>query len=177
MELNTAILQPFFVRPRTPVLMRELARLANVSHTTARKYVLHYVQERILVAKKSTPYPVYVANLDSARFTTLKLYFTLDLMHTTGLLSFLEHTYSYAPIILFGSAAKGIDDEQSDIDVCIISRATPQVKLSTYEKKLNRPISIHHFTPQQWSSAIHKNPELVNNIINGITLSGQVEVA
>ena len=45
-----------------------------------------------------------------------------------------------------------------------------------YEKKLNRKVSLHKFDKNSWTKIRKSNPNLVNNICNGIVLSGELEV-
>ena len=79
-------------------------------------------------------------------------------------------------IILFGSYASARDDAGSDIDICLISNVEKEFPIEKYEQKLNRKISIHKFNKDLWSKAKKSNPDLVNNICNGIVLSGELVV-
>ena len=45
-----------------------------------------------------------------------------------------------------------------------------------YERILNRKVSPHFFSDKEWERNKIKNRQLVNNICNGIVLSGQLEV-
>ena len=72
-------------------------------------------------------------------------------------------------IILFGSASKGEDIEESDLDLFI---QAPEKKLSLekYEKLLNRGITL--FFEENFSRLSN---ELKNNILNGIVLRGYIK--
>ena len=170
------ILVPFLTYPRRGFLIRELAKITKINHTTVRKFVKYYEKENLLVKKPGKPYALFSANLDSQKYRNLKLYYNLELLRTSNLITNLERHYDYPPIILFGSFAKGMDDEQSDVDLCIITNIQKEFNTALYEKIIQRPVSLHRFTKNNWARAIKKNKELVNNIINGITLSGQLEV-
>jgi predicted nucleotidyltransferase len=100
----------------------------------------------------------------------------LELIRESGLIEKIEKAYNYPPIVLFGSFSRAENDENSDIDMCIVSDIKKGADLSEPEKKLSRKISVRQFTKKTWEEAKEKNPELVNNIANGITLSGQLEV-
>ena len=73
-------------------------------------------------------------------------------------------------IVLFGSAARGEDTENSDLDI-FIQAAAVDLKLGEYEKLLKRKISIlldHNLKEM--------SKELLNNIINGEILYGYLKV-
>ncbi len=177
MEIKTDILAPFFREPGRAYLIRELAKITGINHTTIRKYLVYYAKEGIIVKKPANPYDVYSANTSSKKYLNLKYYYNLELVRKSGLVERLEHAYNYPPIVLFGSFAKALDDEKSDIDLCLISDIRKDVDLADCERRIGRKIAIHQFTKKAWAAAKEKNPDLVNSIINGITLSGQIEVA
>ena len=73
-------------------------------------------------------------------------------------------------IILFGSAAKGEDLKESDIDLFVLAEEK-KLDLQKYEKLLGRKINI---LAEESFSKLSK--ELRNNIINGIILYGYLKV-
>lgn len=170
------ILQPFFSEPRRGFLIRELAKDTKINHTTIRKWVQYYAKEGLLVKKPSKPFPVFQANTQSKKYLNLKLYNNLELIRKSELIERLEKAYNYPTIVLFGSFAKAIDDEKSDVDICIISDVQRTFDTKEAEHAIGRKISVHLFTNKSWNEAKRKNPNLINSIINGITLSGQLEV-
>ncbi len=176
MEINTDILWPFLKFPLRKFLIREVSRIIKTNHTTVRQYLEKYKEEGILLKMKGNPYSLYMANTSSKEYKNLKIYYNLELLRTSRLIEKLERLYDYSPIVLFGSFAKAEDDEKSDVDLCIVSDIQKTVDVSQLEKEIGRKISIHLFTHNAWKKAKQKNPHLINNIINGITLSGQLEV-
>jgi len=176
MDTKVNTLRQFFRQPNRGYLIREIARLAGVNHVTARKHIREYLKEGMIVKKAAAPYPVFSANTSSKKYLNLKLCHNLELIRESGLVERLEREYDYPVIVLFGSFAKAIDDEASDVDICIISNVDKAMDLSSYERVLGRKISIHKFTRKTWETAKRKNPGLVNGIANGIVLSGQLEV-
>jgi len=71
---------------------------------------------------------------------------------------------------------KAADDEGSDVDICVLTDIKKEFDASRYEKDLERKVSIHKFSNNEWETAIIKNPHLINSICNGIVLSGELEV-
>ena len=50
------------------------------------------------------------------------------------------------------------------------------MELLKYEKIINRRISLHLFTKKKFEEMIEKNSGFVNNVCNGIVISGQLEI-
>jgi predicted nucleotidyltransferase len=93
-----------------------------------------------------------------------------------NLIGDLEKTYDLPVIVLFGSYALARDDNISDIDICLISNVNKEFQMEKYEKRLNRKISLHKYSKDSWERAKKLNPNLVNNICNGIVLSGELVI-
>ncbi|HLD56757.1 MAG TPA: nucleotidyltransferase domain-containing protein [archaeon] len=176
MEIKFDILGFFFRNPNTGYTIRNLAKITGINHTTVRKYILYYLKEGLLAKKPTKPFPTFVAQVGSKKYLNLKMYYNFELVRKSVIVEELETVYNYPVIVLFGSFSKAMDDEQSDIDICIITDIKKDMGLEKFEKVLGRKVSIHHFTKKTWGLAKDKNAELVNNIANGITLSGQLEI-
>lgn len=175
MERKLTILGPFFEDPDRKFSIRELSRILKINHTTIRQYLNKLVKEGFLSAKKEGLYSFYQLVL-SKKTTNLKLYYNLEKIRGSGLIEDLEKAYDLPVIVLFGSYAFAIDDKTSDIDVCLISNVEKEFHTERYEKILNRKISLHKFNKESWEKAKKTNPNLINNICNGIVLSGELEV-
>lgn len=174
MERNLTILKPFFEEPHRGFSLRELSRVVKINHTTVRQYLNKFVKGNILSLKKDGLYSVY--NLISSKKTlNLKLYYNLEKIRLSGLIEDLEKAYDLPVIALFGSYASATDDIASDIDLCLISNIKKEFNSEKYENTLNRKINILHFTKESWEKTKKTNPNLANNIINGMVLSGKLE--
>ncbi len=176
MERKIAILAPFFMHPRRAFHIRELAKIVHLSHTSIRKHLPRLVKEGYLQIKRDTPYDKYLANISSPLYISLKQYYHREQFRESDLLTYLEKAFDHPTLVLFGSYAKGLDDEESDIDVGVLSEAKPAVNLEKYERHLQRRISLHLFTKKDWKIIKKKNPHLINSICNGIVLAGELEV-
>ncbi len=75
-------------------------------------------------------------------------------------------------IILFGSASRGEQTRNSDIDLFILTHTPEDVKknISKYQKKI--PIKPVIKTPNQWSELEIKEPEFYKEVKRGIKLFG-----
>lgn len=168
-EINT--LKPFLEEPNREFHVREAASLISLSPATASKKLKLFTKLKILKHRKERIYDLYKANLENNAFTDLKTYYTINKIRQS-LIPALNKFYLKPTIVLFGSAAFGLDTKESDIDLLIISeniKDFPSKK--KYQQKLNRNLQIfaHNALKQV------KNKHLLNSMINGVVLQGEIE--
>ena len=175
MEIKLTILKPFFEEPDRKFSIRELSRILKINHTTVRQYLNKLTKEGLLSQKKEGVYLFYRLVL-TKKALNLKLYYNLEKLRESTLISDLEKVFDLPAIVLFGSYASATDDKKSDIDICLISNIEKEFSTEKYEKKLNRKISLHKFNQNSWNKSKKLNPGLINSICNGIVLSGELEV-
>ena len=175
MERKLTIVKPFFEDPNRKFSIRELSRILKINHTTVRQYLNNLVKEGFLSSKKEGVYSFYQLVL-SKKTLNLKMYYNLEKIRNSNLIEDLEKAYDLPVIVLFGSYALARDDTSSDIDICLISNVGKEFQIEKYEKSLNRKISLHKYNKNTWDKAKKSNPNLVNNICNGIVLSGELVV-
>ena len=175
METKLTILWQFFEDPNKKFSIRELSRILKINHTTVRQYLNKLVKEGFLSVKKEGVYSFYQLIL-SKKTSNLKLYYNLEKIRKSNLVQDLEKEYDLPVIVLFGSYASAMDDKTSDVDICLITNVKKEFNVEKYEKKLNRKISLHVFNKESWQKINKTNPNLVNNICNGVVLSGELEV-
>ena len=175
MEGKLTILAQFFEDPNRKFSIRELARILSMNHTTVRQHLNKLVKEGFLSSNKEGVYCFYRLVLSRKSFN-LKLYYNLEKIRNSCLVEDLEKAFDLPVIVLFGSYASATDDINSDIDLCLISNIEKEFSAEKYEKGLNRKVSIHKFSKALWEKAKKSNSNLINNICNGIVLSGELEV-
>ncbi len=175
METKLTILKPFFEDPNKQFSIRQLSRILKINHTTIRQHLNKLVKEEILSLKKEGVYSFYKVIL-SKKTLNLKLYYNLEKIRASRIIEDMEKAYDLPIIVLFGSYSSATDSLESDIDLCIISNIEKVFSVGKYEKILNRKISLHTFTKTSFAKAKKLNKELINNICNGIVLSGELEV-
>ena len=169
------ILKPFFEDPNRKFSIRELSRILKINHTTVRQHLNKLAKEDFLSSKKEGLYTFYRLIL-SKKTLNLRLYYNFEKIRNSNLIEDLEKAYDLPVIVLFGSYASARDDAGSDIDICLISNIKKEFSTEKYEQKLNRKISLHKLSEDSWGKAKKSNPNLVNNICNGIILSGELVV-
>ena len=169
------ILRIFFDNPSPKGIgfqLREISRKVAVAPPSVKKYLNELVKEGLVIKIKHRihGYPVYYANRDNEEFKFLKRMDIVIKIKESGLIDCLSENCMPDVIILFGSASKGEDLKESDIDLFVLS-SKEKIDLSQFEKKLNRKINIF------FSNSFDKlSKELKNNIVNGIILKGYLKV-
>ncbi len=169
-ELN--ILGPFFKEPTREISVRECARILRIAPATASKDLKALEKRGYLRHRKERMLDLYKADLESANYRDIKTYHTIQTLRSSQLLDSLDEFYLRPTIILFGSCAKGIDTMSSDIDLAIISEKKKEFpKLLEFEKKLGRELQIFAIN----SIKDLRNKHLMNSVLNGIVLQGEVQ--
>ena len=163
-------MQEFFKFPRKKFYIRELVRITGIAQPSVINHLKELEKEKLIIKDKTGLYPIHIANRDGEMF---KLYKRNDLIlniHQNGLLDYIYDSCLPAVIILFGSASKGEDIEESDIDIFIQSQKK-KLALGKYEKILNRKISL--FFEEKFNKL---SKELKNNLLNGLIVKGYIKV-
>ena len=169
-DYNTyRILGLFFESPTKHFQLREISRMIKIGLPSVKAHVEKLERNELITKTKGNIYDSFVAT----RNDKFKLYKRNDIMiriHESGLLEYLVNELSPDVIVLFGSASKGDDIEQSDIDIFVLAKEK-KLKLYKFEKVLKRKINI------LFENKMKNIPkELISNIINGIVLYGYLEV-
>ena len=168
------ILRMFFDDPAPKGIgfqLREISRKVAVAPPSVKRYLNELEKEQLIIKAKHRihGYPVYYANRDNEEFKFLKRIDMVIKIKESGLTDYLSENCMPDVIILFGSASKGEDLKESDIDLFVLS-SKEKIDLSQFEKKLNRKINIF------FSNSFNKlSKELRNNIINGVILKGYLK--
>ena len=163
-------MQQFFDFPRKAFLIRELSRNTKLSVPSVRLHVKALLAEGLIVKDKNGLYPSFRAVRESPLFKLLKAQNVVLMLYQSGVLSVVEKTAYPSCIVLFGSASRGDDTEESDIDFFVQAKRI-KLDLSKFEKALNRKINVLYEPDMKTIS-----PELLNNLANGIVVYGYLKV-
>jgi hypothetical protein len=157
--------------------LRELSRASGLSTTGVKSALLELLGSKLIVKTKEKKYEFYEANMGGEDYKLHKKFFNVKLLYDSGVLDYLEKELNHPEaMILFGSASKGEDAETSDIDLFVLASVKKDHNMEWYERKLKRDINLIIMTREDFARAKEKNPELVNNIVNGLVLRGFLEV-
>ena len=152
--------------------LREISRKVQVAPPSVKKYLTELEAQGLIIKKKHRiyGYPVYYALRDNENFKYAK---KLDLLERINASGFLDHLWEQCMpevIILFGSASRGEDLRESDIDIFLESQEV-KINFGKYEKEMQRKINLF------FSTNFHRlSKELKNNLLNGVILKGYLKV-
>ena len=146
--------------------------MLKIAPATASKELKGFAKKGILKENKERNLILYKSDTNNEFYKDLKTFYNIRRIKESGFINSLNIFYLKPPIILFGSFAEGLDMEESDIDLVIISEKKEDFPdLRVYEKKLNRKIQL--FVLKNIKSL--KNNYLINNILRGIVLQGEIK--
>jgi len=171
-NIKGCIQEHFFIFPSAKMRVREIERELRLPLPSVIRYCSELEKERILMKVRIGDVVFFTSDRTSPAFLLEKRLFNQRQIHHSGMVEYLKKTLGNPLIILFGSYARGEDIETSDVDLFIGTASKKEVSLGSYEKRLHRPIQVIRHD----GVARIANKHLANNIINGITLNGYLEV-
>mgnify|MGYP001570880852 CR=1 FL=1 len=171
-SIKERIKEHFFINPSSKMRVREIERKLKLPLPSVIRYCKELKAEEILMQILLGNSSFYTADKSNANFLLEKRLFNIKSIYRYNLIEFLRGELSNPSIIVFGSYSKGEDIEDSDIDLYIETSSKKEVNLAEFEKKLSRKIQLFRHK----NIAKIKNNNLINNIMNGISLNGFVEV-
>ena len=153
--------------------LSEIAKKLKVSVTAISKATPIIEKSGLIKVEKDKKMNLTIVFLNRDNYKTMqfKRIENLKQIYEVGLVDFLEDKLAGGAILLFGSYSRGDDTYDSDIDLAVIGRKEEQINLENFKKNLERKININFYNSFK---EIHKY--LKNNILNGIILSGSVEL-
>jgi len=136
---------------------------------SVRNHVKKLEKEGFVKREKTGVYESYIASKNEL-FKVYKRNDILLRLQESGLVSFLADRFVPDAMVLFGSASRGEDVEESDIDLLVMAKEK-SVDVRKFQNTLKRRIALHL---EQKVSDIPR--DFLNNIINGIVVYGYLEV-
>lgn len=167
----------FMDNPYQQVYLRQLSKKTGLSPFAIKKYADLLVKEGLILEEKKANLRYFKANMNSLFFKHLKIAFNLSALSKSSLIDFLKDSLSnVSSIVLFGSMAKGENDEKSDIDILIIGKEK-HLDLGKFEEKLGKEISVHIFSWSDWNKKAKTDKAFYLDIVSsGIALYGEKPV-
>jgi len=175
--LQQEILRYLSIKSGMSFNARGLARPLNRTQAGIVKALPQLEKEGLLKIKKDKDSGRWSIefNMDNQKAIDLKRIENLKMIYESGLVKFLEDHFPGCTVILFGSYSRGEDvwtnEYTSDIDIAVIGTKEKDMEMAKFDKLLERTIVINFYPSFK---EIHKN--LKNNILNGILLSGSVDI-
>ncbi len=113
------ILEIFIEFPNEDFSVRGIARRLKLNHATVLKYVNDLLRLGLINKKEETLYPTYYADTENSKYKFYKKNYIAFKINESGLINFIQKQTLASSIILFGSCAKGVFTEKSDVDIFI----------------------------------------------------------
>ncbi len=164
------ILELFMYQPNKDFSARGIARELKLSHVTIISHIKNIQKLGLIRKKENTLYPTYYANTESENMRFYKKNAIIFALNEIGVIDYIKKRALPSSVVLFGSCAKGIYTEKSDIDIFVEAKKT-KLDLARFEKSLKRHINVL-FEGKIASLSM----ELRNNILNGAILYGFIKI-
>jgi predicted nucleotidyltransferase len=169
----------FFIKnPYEEIHLRKFSRRLKISPNSAQRFLNLFLKEGFVVEERKAHLRYFKANLESLVFRFIKKTYSVKELEKSGLIDYLKEKCS--SVVLFGSVAKGLDDENSDVDlVCIVvNKDEIKKNLIEIQEKVDREVNCHVFTWAEWKEQVKKNKAFYQDvIIDGINLIGEIPIA
>ncbi|MFQ5406194.1 MAG: nucleotidyltransferase domain-containing protein [Candidatus Micrarchaeia archaeon] len=170
------VLAFFFENPYSENYLRQIARKTCISPSSLSR-VLETLHKLGLVSKRvEKNASFFKANL-SAQFKEQKIAYTVSKIAKTKVIEEIQsHSQGLSAILLYGSAAKGEDDENSDYDFLVVCSSC-NVSAESLSQKLGRDVSLKKFSITKWKNESRRNRAFYLDVIaNSVALFGEKPV-
>jgi predicted nucleotidyltransferase len=169
------VLKLFFDEPYRDFYLREIAKLVDVSPSTAKGFLDFYENRGLLLKSRRANLVLFKANVENPSFRSMKV--GLFLLKAEPLIDFLKRKYADSSIVLYGSCARGEDDSESDADLLAVGRRNDHVDVSAYEKQLGGRITLLVYASRQWEEKAKEDKAFYERIlVDGVMLHGSLPV-
>ena len=155
----------FFNRASSEFYEAEVKRGTGLSSGAVNRYLNILENEGFLEKRKSGKMSFYMLRRENSVVRHLKTAYTLSL----PFISEIERIGKSAgmKVFLYGSAARGEDDEESDIDLLVIGEAgfdKFQKKISLLKSETGREIRSSFFRRSEWLKMSQKDPAFYERV-------------
>ncbi len=155
----------FYEHPYAEIHLRELARSLKMSPSTALRLLCSLEKDGWVEKREETYATFFKASLSPA-FKAHKQAYTMAKIRDSGVLELVqEKAKGLHSFMLFGSAARGEDDEKSDYDFLLIA-AQADLKGSSLADKLGKEVNLKTFTISGWKAAEKDNPAFYRDVLS-----------
>jgi predicted nucleotidyltransferase len=169
------ILAAFLDDPYREYHLREAAEIADVSPSTAKRFLDFYEANGFLVRERKANLALFRANVENNSLRLMKT--AMFLFKARPLTKHLTEAYPGSSVVLYGSCARGEDGPDSDVDILIVGRRAEKTDLLRYEEMLGRRINTIVYDPQEWEERAEEDrPFYERVLVDGIVLHGTLPV-
>lgn len=170
------VLAYFFENLRDEVYMRELSRRTKLSPATVMRATDLLIKENLLLKRVERNATYFRAN-PTPKFKEMKKAHTVSKIFDAGVVDLIkERSTGLVSISLYGSAARGEDDRDSDYDFLVIASKCG-VRASELSERLGREATLQVHDAAGWKRVSKENRAFYLEVIsNSIQLYGEKPV-
>jgi predicted nucleotidyltransferase len=170
------VLSYFFENPKEETHLRELARKLGMNATTVMRAV-NLLTEMELLLRRAEKHATYFRANSNQKFKEMKKAYTISKIFDAGIVElFKEKSVGLSAVLLYGSAAKGEDDRESDYDFLVIASKCG-VTTNQISELLGRETSLQVYNAAGWKRVSKQNRAFYLEVIsNSIPLHGEKPV-
>jgi predicted nucleotidyltransferase len=173
MNIEAKIMELFFEYPRREFYLREVSREVGVSVGAAKKYLDRLVEKRLLLRRVVGNLYLFRSNREHPIFKQKMLAYNTEKLFDSGVVDRLLELEPTS-IILYGSFARGENDENSDIDVLVISE---KKDVPSFRGILDREVNVSVYSEAEWNNKAREDKAFYEQvIIYGVPLYGKKPV-
>jgi uncharacterized protein len=167
--VDLKVLGYFLANPRTAINVNELARKLRISPTSANRAAKYFHSKGYLSKDEKGLAHYYQLDLTNPVVVSLKKAYGLDLILSSGTReAFLNADENIVSLALYGSYAGGDFDEDSDVDILIVTpskREGLMTAIRELEEKLGKEVNVTVFKPGEWRTLAKKDDAFYKNVI------------
>jgi len=152
--------------PYRKFYLREIAKILKISPSSAKKALDMLRKLDLTKEEKIANLRIVSGNIEERLLKQIKI--TRNIEFVELLINKLEPSTS---IILYGSFAKGENDQQSDIDLLVISNKKEGFEIYEYKGYKTQIVKM---TAAQWKKAKKDNSAFAKEVKKGILLKGEM---
>ena len=165
------VLGLFFDYPTKHWHFSELEKESCIAASKLDKWLKRFIQDNLILRiKEKGRMPYYTANHENLEYRLRKRLFTLSMLYSSGLLSYLA-SLKAKNIIIFGSFTRSDWHKESDIDIFVYGDCK-SLDIGRYESILHRNIEI--FPAKDRKDLLRMGTGLLRNILSGMTITGSI---
>ncbi len=166
----------FIEHPYKEIYLREFGKKLKISVFAAKKYLDMLLKEQFIKEERKANLRYFKANVGSLFYKYEKIAFAMRKLQKAELVEYIISKANASSIVLFGSVAKGENEEKSDIDIVIIGN-NKLINFEEVEKKIGAKINEHRFKWNEWKQTSEKNKAFYYDVISyGIPIYGELPI-
>lgn len=167
-KLRGEILKLYFAHPERKYYLREIERILKKPVAYIRRELLALEKVGLFVSEFQGKQKYFSLNKNFPLYEEFEKIIFKTIGAEGNLRDKLANIKNIEVAFIFGSFAKNVKDEMSDIDLMIIGRPDESRLISiisSYEKEINREINYHIFSPSDLEEKIKQKDTFIGSVL------------